>query len=1053
METKLSSGSELFIVDNTDDDWKVLRYLQDWCGLSKSIDIATGYFEIGSLLALDGEWQKVDSFRILMGDEVTQRTRKVLCDGIARIKRILDYSIEKEKEKNDFLNGTPGIVDALKNGKIQCRVYSKKKFHAKTFITHARQEVIGSFALVGSSNFTYPGLTENVELNVQLVGRQVNPLQEWYDQHWDNAEDVSEEILKTIGRHTFEYPPFDVYVKSLFEFFRGHQMTAGEWELAGPEKGGSHVYPALDQYQKEGYQSLMQISRRYGGAFLCDGVGLGKTFMGLMLIERLVIEERKRVLLLVPKAAREDVWEVALKKYLPHIAGDFSNLVVMNHTDLGRGGDYVRRFEKIKNFADAIIIDEAHHFRNPGIKGEGERTPSRYRILDDLISGPNGNKLLFMLTATPINNSLGDFRHMTELFTRRQEDYFRPTLGISSLRGHFIKMEKELGVMMGAADKAVDSTAIDLFDAENKLSSDQLFKALVVQRSRAYVKESQKKQGGKTAIFPNALPPSVVPYNMRTTYGELLSIFARAFSKTKPLFALGIYYPLFYAREGNVDRWEEGRQKEVVGLIRTNFLKRFESSVKAFESSCDRLLLRLLGWIEKNSTAPGDQRRLARWKEAHNDLLGWVKKTTLDLCGHEKQEDNDEDFFINEFIESAEKLSEEEFDVPSILADCYMDLDQLIEFLRELRKFEAAHDDKIKALVNLLKTDAVCKEHKVLIFSEFADTARYVAGELKKAGITGVDQIDSATKKDRSAVIRRFAPYYNGCSSAKLEAAGEKEIRILVSTDVLSEGLNLQDATRLINYDIHWNPVRLMQRIGRVDRRMNPSTEEDIKRDHPERAGIRGTIAYWNFLPPAELNELLTLYKMVQHKTLRISKTFGIEGKKLLHPDDDYDALKNFNHQYEGDTTPVEKMHLEYQDLVRENPGLEEKIKMLPGRVFSGKENPVQGIKAVFLCYRIPKPDLSAEKQEPDGPEWTEEAGETVWCLFNVADGSIAVDASSIIGTIRCQPETPRKCRMEQNDLTEMRKTVEKYIKNSYLKSLQAPIGVKPILKAWMELS
>jgi phosphatidylserine/phosphatidylglycerophosphate/cardiolipin synthase-like enzyme len=256
------TGSDLFIVDNTDEDWKVLRYLKEWCPLAKSIDIATGYFEIGSLLALDGEWQKVDSFRILMGDEVTQRTRKVLCDGIEKIKRILDSSIEKEKEKNDFLKGTPAIVEAMRSGKIRCRVYSKKKFHAKTFITHARQEVIGSLALVGSSNFTYPGLTENVELNVHLTGRQVGALQEWYDLHWENAEDVTEEILKTISRHTADYPPFEVYVKSLSEFFRGHQMTVGEWELAGAEKGGSHVYPILDQYQKEGYQALMQISRR-----------------------------------------------------------------------------------------------------------------------------------------------------------------------------------------------------------------------------------------------------------------------------------------------------------------------------------------------------------------------------------------------------------------------------------------------------------------------------------------------------------------------------------------------------------------------------------------------------------------------------------------------------------------------------------------------------------------------------------------------------------------------------------------------------------------------
>ena len=161
----------------------------------------------------------------------------------------------------------------------------------------------------------------------------------------------------------------------------------------------------------------------------------------------------------------------------------------------------------------------------------------------------------------------------------------------------------------------------------------------------------------------------------------------------------------------------------------------------------------------------------------------------------------------------------------------------------------------------MLTTDRVLKKHKVLIFSEFADTARYLHCELVAAGITGVEQIDSGSKKNRSEVIRRFAPYYNGASSAELAEEGETEIRVLISTDVLSEGLNLQDATRMINYDLHWNPVRLMQRIGRVDRRLNPQVEERMVADHPDQRTLRGQITYWNFLPPEELNELLTLYK------------------------------------------------------------------------------------------------------------------------------------------------------------------------------------------------
>ena len=205
------------------------------------------------------------------------------------------------------------------------------------------------------------------------------------------------------------------------------------------------------------------------------------------------------------------------------------------------------------------------------------------------------------------------------------------------------------------------------------------------------------------------------------------------------------------------------------------------------------------------------------------------------------------------------------------------------------------------------------KTNKVIIFSEFADTARYLKKQLQEAGIEGVEQIDSGTKGDRGAIIRRFAPYYNDSSSSQLKTNGSKEIRIIISTDILSEGLTLQDATRLINYDLHWNPVRLMQRIGRIDRRMNPENEAQIITDHPEQEELRGKVAYWNFLPPDDLDELLHLYRLVSRKTLRISKTFGIEGRKLLTEKDDYEALKNFNETYEGTTTLLEEMHLEYQ--------------------------------------------------------------------------------------------------------------------------------------------
>lgn len=231
-------GSELFIVDNSDEDWKVLNYLHDWADLAHTLDVATGNFEIGSLLALDGQWQKLKNLRILMGGDVSKRTRQTLLEGIkVSVEKTLDESIEKEKETNDFLTGVPAVVEGLRTGKIECKVYTKEKFHAKAYITHAKAAVVGSSALVGSSNFTVPGLTNNIELNIQ-IRREVDVIQKWYMKHWDDAVPITSDVLRVIERHIHEHIPFDVYAKALQEYFRGHEMTASEWELAGPNNGG-----------------------------------------------------------------------------------------------------------------------------------------------------------------------------------------------------------------------------------------------------------------------------------------------------------------------------------------------------------------------------------------------------------------------------------------------------------------------------------------------------------------------------------------------------------------------------------------------------------------------------------------------------------------------------------------------------------------------------------------------------------------------------------------------------------------------------------------------
>jgi superfamily II DNA/RNA helicase len=369
-------------------------------------------------------------------------------------------------------------------------------------------------------------------------------------------------------------------------------------------------------------------------------------------------------------------------------------------------------------------------------------------------------------------------------------------------------------------------------------------------------------------------------------------------------------------------------------------------------------------------------------------------------------------------------------------------MDNVLQLLRLAVETKTQKDDKVRKLIEMLKSPALTSE-KVLIFTEFADTALYLERELKAAGISGVECITGG-QTGRADYIKRFAPYYNRSSSAEL---GKKEIRVLISTDVLSEGLNLQDATKLVNYDIHWNPVRLMQRIGRVDRRMNAEIEAAIKRDHPER--VRGIVHYWNFLPPEEIKAILSLYTKVTTKALLISSTLGIEGRQLLTPDDDWDDLRvlgEFEKKLQGTKSVEEAMHLELGELLRSDPNLAAHLEALPNGVFSGKERPKGGHVGVFFCYALPA--LDREKSE-----YTLEAGVTKWYFQDAASSRILTEPADIIETIRTTKGTDRESTLPTKTLSEIRQEIERHITNSYLKRIDAPVGVGPELRCWMEVN
>ena len=547
-------------------------------------------------------------------------------------------------------------------------------------------------------------------------------------------------------------------------------------------------------------------------------------------------------------------------------------------------------------------------------------------------------------------------------------------------------------------------------------------------------------------LFPLRQPPIVANYSLKISYGKLIDNFIDSFyrkdnitNRITPILALPIYSPyesVYY--KGDIDKIDEmkrGRQTQVVNLVRQLLLKRFESSTAAFEETCIRIFVRLRKFMLDflNDT---NQREIGRFLQRRKRITDHIDAYISQNTSYTIEELEDD---LPEYVWDVEdNLNIEDFNIDVMLQDTLGDLEVLSDFIDNLMNIKPENDDKIKTLKNILSSDTRVKDKKVIIFTEYRSTAKYIYRELSSFGFNNIYELDGQSKVNRKEIIERFSPYYNDHTSKTIT----DEIQILIATDVLAEGLNLQDASCLINYELHWNPVRLMQRIGRVDRRRNHLIEESLLSDHPEVIDNRQNVYYWNFLPPTELEQLLSLYSTVSQKTLRISKTFGVEGKQLLTPDDDYDALKDFNSAYEGTESREEEIALEFQNLMAAYPQYEEEVRKLPRKMFSGKL--YADIKGIFFCYELPI------KKADD--KWSCGDGRYVWYLLNLDDESVITDVYKIWKTVKTEPEVPRVVTVSSDEFSEYKRKIESHINRTYMRSIQAPVGIKPRLVTWMQL-
>jgi len=705
------------------------------------------------------------------------------------------------------------LIAFLRRESVAVRFYRGDFLHAKAYLTP-------NAAIVGSSNFTPSGMTRKAELNlVQQTKAVIRDLRDnWYEAMWANSTDQKDALIDTLAESKFggaRWTPHDVFIKVLYEYFKDRLV------MDAPE---SRLGVELASFQQEGLREAIRLIDRHGGVIVSDAVGLGKTYIGMGLLEHYVLGKRRkgfipRGLVICPAQLRDLVWEPKLNEY--GIKCD-----VISQESLGRADfDW-----KNLNAYDVVLIDESHNFRNPGT--------GRYQNLMKLLGTGNPNKLVILMTATPINNSIWDLYHQVAFLTRGQDGFFRE-YGIRNLKGFF---------------KAIQDGSADIFT---------LLEQVMVRRSRQDVKQRQEageeiRLPGKGVIkFPERTLHSV-EYDLDATYD---GFYERIVNLIDSLALVSFNIEAYRREADSVEVKREVQTSEaLIGILKTLYLKRLESSLEAFAISIQR--------------QKAFQERFVRLLTAGRLL---DPKTNRKLIALEADADAlpaDTDALIDALPE----IDSSDYDLKRIRRDLDFDLntlDQMLVMLERVQRTsdESKRDAKLAQVAHLLGGDL--HDRKTLVFSYYHDTAAYVYRQLTTdpAWAVGwsrppvIALINGSTKSDqRERIVRRFAPVANTLpGEPSVISDTEPEIDILISTDVLSEGQNLQDAGVILNYDLHWTPIRMIQRAGRIDRLGTAF-------DH---------LAIYNCFPQKGLENLLRLVQRLQDRIRAIDSTVGLDASVL----------------------------------------------------------------------------------------------------------------------------------------------------------------------------
>ena len=804
------------------------------------LDIASAYFNVGGYSLLADSLDQLNGARLLLGAEPTppEKRPRALGDESARPERAARARLQRALEGHerdlttdrDLLGfsveadtAVRRLVGWLRSGDVQVRRLEGRFLHGKAYLVSDRSHGV----MAGSSNFTRAGLSTNLELNLgNYSPHVVRQVQEWFEELWDEASDYD---LAALFEARFEpHPPELIYLRMLWQLYGADLAAEADAE------GAPQIH--LTSFQTDGLWRARRILDRHNGVLVADEVGLGKTFLAGELIREAALDRRQRVLVITPATLRDGPWRAFRSEYnLPMELISYEELAADQRLNPDHATGPTLEATSVNDYA-MVVIDEAQNLRNPSTQ--------RAEALRRLLAGSPPKKLV-LLSATPVNNSLWDLYYVLSYFLRNDATF--ADVGIRSLRDHFAT---------AMAQNPDDLTPEHLFD---------VLDAVAVRRTRSFVKRFYPNDtvriGGREQpiTFPTPRVRRVV-YDLDAVLPGFFDRIALALDPDAgpddpEVLTLARYAPSQY----RLDRALETYELQLAGLLRSGLLKRFESSPHAFSLTCERM---------------------AASHDAFLALLGNGRVATGEALADWIATDSDDVDEVDTYLDGHIGLTDDaaQYEVAQLRSHVERDRGLLRSFAAVARTVTRADDPTLAELAEQLAAIAAEAEstglgagdtrdrRKVLIFSYYADTVEWIVEFLEE--VTRTDPRLAAYRgriaslsgsmgtPNKDAVVWGFAPRTTDAP----DGFDEDRYDIVVTTDVLAEGVNLQQARHIINYDLPWNPMRLVQRHGRIDRIGSRHSEVFVR----------------CIFPDTRLDDLLGLEERLHRKLTQAAASIGV---------------------------------------------------------------------------------------------------------------------------------------------------------------------------------